>query len=61
MKLILEKMLRSIDIFLSSNFKKIEVKFLFKNTTKDYHRKENTLWKIKTFANRLIQLKENHF
>lgn len=32
-----------------------------KNTTNNYHRKENTLWKTKAFANRLIQLKENHF
>ena len=34
---------------------------IINSTTNDYHRKENTLWKIKTFANRLIQLKENHF
>lgn len=36
-------MLKSIDIFLSLNFKKLKFKYLFKNTTNNYHRKENSM------------------
>ena len=32
-----------------------------KNTTNNYHRKENTLWKTRTFANRLIQVERESF